>query len=75
MAGRLLSDYFTAELQTPSGQVLPSIDYDGQRCFVCESGTEFVVSVAMVNYSKNDYRVGGVYTRQCGCPCSTASTC
>lgn len=53
-----LNDYFTVEMQTSTGQVLPYIEFDGQKWFVAEPGQEFVVQVAMVNYTKQDYRVG-----------------
>jgi hypothetical protein len=52
-----LQDYFTVELQTPTGQLLPCIEYDGMRYFVGEPGQEFLVAVSMVNYTKQDYRV------------------
>jgi hypothetical protein len=52
-----MQDFFTIELQTPTGQLLPSIEYDSHRWFVAEPGQEFVVQVSMVNYTKQDYRV------------------
>ncbi len=57
-AGSLMQDFFAVELQTPTGQDLPFIEYDSQRYFVGEPGQEFVVSVSMINYSQHDYRVG-----------------
>ena len=51
-------DFFTVELQTPTGQVLPSIEYDGQRYFVGEPGQEFVVKVTRsMRYPNKLYRV------------------
>jgi hypothetical protein len=46
-----MQDYFTIELQTPTGQLLPSIEYDSHRWFVAEPGQEFVVQVSMVIYT------------------------
>lgn len=51
------SDYFSLSLETPSGVVLPSIEYDSQRWFVGEPGQEFVVAVTMINNSQKTYRV------------------
>jgi hypothetical protein len=51
-------DFFTVALQTPTGQVLPSIEYDGQRYFVGEPGQEFVVTVTRsLRYPSKLYRV------------------
>ena len=58
-------DFFTVELQTPTGQQLPSIEYDGQRYFVGEPGQEFVVAVTRsVRYPTKLYQVslGFMYT-------------
>lgn len=42
MAGRV-KDFFQVELKTPSGHVLPTIEFDAQRWFVAEPGNEFQV--------------------------------
>lgn len=36
---------FRVELHTPTGHLLPSIEYDGHRCFLGEAGQEFLVAV------------------------------
>jgi hypothetical protein len=49
---------FVVQLQTPTGQQLPSIEYNGQRYFVGEPGQEFVVAVERsLHYPHRVYRV------------------
>lgn len=50
-------DHFAVELRTAGGELLPSIDYDGARWFVGESGQEFVVYVTGAIQSGATYKV------------------
>lgn len=48
------NDFFVVALETPNGEQLPSVDYDGQKWFVGEAGQEFAVTITRSNNSKKN---------------------
>lgn len=50
-------DFFTIELQTPSGQPLSCIEHDAAKWFVGEPGQEFQVRVNATIHSGTTYKV------------------
>jgi hypothetical protein len=50
-------DFFEVCLQTADEVDLPVVEYDQQRWFVGEPGTEFIVTVKAVLYSGHPHRV------------------
>ena len=64
--GQDKQEFFTVELQTPTGQLLPSIEWDGNRYFVGEPGQEFVVKVTRsLRYPHKLYNVSSNHAEQC----------